>query len=191
MSDRRKHWGWGMESADLPADQAQALAEGFAAHVGFGRTDLEAPKPLEQIELPEVKLQPPASLASICSTEAHDRIFRSHGAAYRDVVRAMRGQLDAVPDIVARPTNESEIQQIFEWCSDAGVAVIPFGGGTSVVGGVEPRVGSGFDGTLSMDMAAFGKVLEVDPISRSARIEGGATGPSLEAQLAKHDLTLR
>jgi alkyldihydroxyacetonephosphate synthase len=69
--------------------------------------------------------------------------------------------------------------------------VIPFGGGTSVVGGVEPRVGNGFNGTLSMDMAAFGKVLEVDPISRSARIEGGATGPSLEAQLAKHDLTLR
>ena len=73
MSDRRKHWGWGMESADLPADQAQALAEGFAAHVGFGRTDLETPRPLKRIELPEVKLQPPASVVGLCASDAGQR----------------------------------------------------------------------------------------------------------------------
>lgn len=191
MNDRRKHWGWGMESAALPADQAQALAEGFAAHVGFGRTDLEQPVPISQIELPAPRVKPPGDLSGICSDERHDRVFHSHGAAYRDVVRALRGQLDAIVDIVARPTSEAEIAGILEWCSSEGIAVIPFGGGTSVVGGVEPRVGSNFAATLSLDMAAFDRVEEVDPVSMSARIGGGAAGPNLEAQLGGHGLTLR
>ena len=191
MSDRRKHWGWGLESDALPADQAQALAEGFAAHVGFGRTDLEEPLPLEAFELEPPRVQPPAQLAEHCSTELHDRVFHSHGAAYRDVIRAMRGQLDDVPDIVARPNSEAAITEILEWCSAEGIAVIPFGGGTSVVGGVEPRVGDKFAATLTLDMANFDRLLEVDPVSMSARIEGGATGPQLESQLAAHGLTLR
>ena len=69
--------------------------------------------------------------------------------------------------------------------------MIPFGGGTSVVGGVEPRVGEGYAGVVTIDLKGLDRVLEVDPVSLSARIQAGATGPGLEAQLSEHGLTLR
>ena len=74
---------------------------------------------------------------------------------------------------------------------DARAAVIPFGGGSSVVGGVEPAVGDGFAGTISLDLKGLDQVLEVDRTSRAARIQGGILGPALEAALKPHDLTLR
>ncbi|MEI6446805.1 MAG: FAD-binding oxidoreductase [Actinomycetes bacterium] len=191
MSDRRKHWGWGRESDILPPADEAAMAEGIAAHLGFGRAELEEPAPLESLDLPEPRVQPTGQLESIVSTDHHDRVFHSHGAAYRDVVRAMRGELDSIVDLVARPTSEEDISTVFDWCSAEGIAVIPFGGGTSVVGGVEPRVGTTFAATLSLDMAAFDSLLEVDPVSQAARIGAGAAGPALEAELAAHDLTLR
>ena len=77
------------------------------------------------------------------------------------------------------------------WCADAGAAAIPYGGGTSVVGGVEPRVGDGYAGAVTIDLGALDRVLEVDPVSRAARIQAGVLGPALEEQLAEHGLTLR
>ena len=71
------------------------------------------------------------------------------------------------------------------------MAAIPFGGGTSVVGGVSPQMDGPYNGAVSIDMAAFDVVLEVDQVSRSACIQAGARGPALEAQLAEHGLTLR
>ncbi|MCA9690411.1 MAG: FAD-binding oxidoreductase, partial [Myxococcales bacterium] len=72
-----------------------------------------------------------------------------------------------------------------------GVAVIPRGGGTSVVGGIAADVGPGFRGVASLSLAAFDRVLEVDALSLAARIQAGATGPAIDAQLADHGLTLR
>ena len=80
---------------------------------------------------------------------------------------------------------------VLAWAADAGAAVIPFGGGSSVVGGVEPAVGDGFAGTISLDLKGLDRVLEVDRTSRAARIQGGILGPALEAALKPHDLTLR
>ena len=80
---------------------------------------------------------------------------------------------------------------VLEWCSDAGVAAIPFGGGSSVVGGVEPDVGDGYRGVISVDLRHLQGVLEVDGTSRAARIAAGTLGPALEAQLKPHGLTLR
>ncbi|MGH2922836.1 MAG: FAD-binding oxidoreductase, partial [Solirubrobacterales bacterium] len=70
-------------------------------------------------------------------------------------------------------------------------AAIPFGGGTSVVGGVEARVGDGYDGVVSIDLSRMNRVLDVDATSRAALIQAGATGPALEQQLREHGLTLR
>jgi alkyldihydroxyacetonephosphate synthase len=106
-------------------------------------------------------------------------------------VRAFRGQFDHPPDVVARPRDERDVESLLEWCDGAGLAAIPYGGGTSVVGGVEPRVPERFNGAVSIDLAALDQVLEVDPVSRSARVGAGASGPRLEAQLAEHGLTLR
>ena len=96
-----------------------------------------------------------------------------------------------MPDLVARPADEREVEEVLAWAEAAGAAVVPYGGGTSVVGGVEPRVPARFAGAVSLDLGALDALHEVDPVSRAARIGAGASGPRLEAQLAEHGLTLR
>lgn len=83
------------------------------------------------------------------------------------------------------------MQRVLEWCSSERVAAIPFGGGTSVVGGVTPQVAGPYNGVVSIDLGALDKVLEVDEVSRAACIQAGALGPAVEAQLGEHGLTLR
>src|SRR4029077_16818807 len=77
-----------------------------------------------------------------------------------------------------------------DWCSTAGVAAIPYGGGTSVVGGGTPRVGAGYAGAVSLDLGGLDRVLEVDPVSRAVRVQAGMLGPALEDALRPHGLTL-
>jgi len=105
------------------------------------------------------------------------------------VVRGFRGEFENPPDLVAFPRSESEIEAVLSWAEAEGAAVIPFGGGTSVVGGVEPRLGE--RPVVSLDLRRLDRVIEVDPSSLAARIEAGATGPRLEEQLREHGLTLR
>ena len=83
------------------------------------------------------------------------------GKAYRDVVRGFRGEFENPPDLVAFPRDESEIEAVLSWAEAEGAAVIPFGGGTSVVGGVEPRLGE--RPVVSLDLRRLDRVLEVDP----------------------------
>jgi alkyldihydroxyacetonephosphate synthase len=184
-----KHWGWGYEDEQPSLDEQRANAEFLAAHLGFGSAELEQPAPLPA--LPAPRLAAPASLQGICLSDDRERALHSLGRSYRDVVRGFRGQFDHPPDVVAHPRDEGEVQAVLGWALDAGAAVIPFGGGTSVVGGVEPRIGGSHAGVVSIDLKALDRVLEVDPVSRAARIQAGATGPKLESQLADHGLTLR
>ena len=188
---RLKFWGWGYEDQQPPHEQVREAAAGFRAHLGLEPLEPERPVELDDLELPAPRLEPPASLAEICSSDTYERALRSVGRGYRDIVRAMRGQLHHPPDVVASPRDEAELEAVLSWCADAGAAAIPFGGGTSVVGGVEPRVGDGYSGAVTIDLRALDRVLEVDTVSRAARIQAGATGPGLEAQLREHDLTLR
>ena len=164
----------------------------MAAALGFGdRGEPEEPVPLERVTLPAPRLAPPAALAGICSQSPHDRALHAHGQSYRDLIRAFRGQFGHVPDVVARPRGEPDVEALLEWCEAAGAAVIPYGGGTSVTGGVEPDVGGGYSGTVSVDLGRMNRVLDVDEISGAALAEAGVTGPALNAQLAAHGRTLR
>jgi len=190
-SRRRSVWGWGYEDQQLSARDAQEAAAGVRAHLGFGADDVEEPVEASGLELPAPRLRAPASLAGICSDETADRAAHAYGKAYRDIVRAFRGRYDHVPDLVAFPRDEHDVAAVIEWCGERGAAVIPYGGGTSVVGGVEAAVGSGYTGAVTLDLSALDRVLEVDRRSRAARIQGGATGPALEGQLRDHGVTLR
>ncbi len=106
-------------------------------------------------------------------------------------MRAFRGRFDHPCDLVALPRDERDIASLLEWCAGVGAAAIPYGGGTSVVGGVEAAVGDRYAGAVSIDLRRLDRVLDVDVTSRAARIQAGATGPGLEAQLRDYGLTLR
>lgn len=192
MERERSHWGWGWEDEALGAEELNAAAAGLTQHLGFGSAELEEPVPLAAAELPSPRLPLPAGgRDGLWAGDTPARVRHTYGRAYRDLVRGFRGRFDHPPDLVARPREEREVEQVLEWATANDAAVIPFGGGTSVCGGVEARVGDGFAGVVSLDLTGLRRVLEVDDVSLAARIEGGALGPDLEAQLAASGLTLR
>jgi alkyldihydroxyacetonephosphate synthase len=190
-SERRKHWGWGSESRQASGSELEALAPLVRERFGFEAQPPESPVPLEAVELAPPRIAPPASLAEICADDSHSRATHALGKAYRDVVRGFRGRFENPPDLVARPRDEGEVEAVLAWCSDAGVAAIPYGGGTSVCGGVEPRLPREYPGVVTIDLGRLDRVLEVDEVSRSARIQAGAPGPVLEDQLRSRGLTMR
>ena len=106
-------------------------------------------------------------------------------------MRGFHGRFDFPPDVVARPRGERDVEAVLEWAAGANLAVVPYGGGTSVSGGVQCEVPARFDGVVSLDLGAMDRVLQIDDVSRAALIQAGATGPALERQLRALDLTLR
>jgi alkyldihydroxyacetonephosphate synthase len=182
-------WGWGRPEEAPTHQELEAFAPAAQALLGF---PLQAPeRPAPPADLPAPRLRPPPWLGPLASFGPQDRARHALGRSYRDVLRGLRGRIDHPPDVVLRPRTEAEVAEALDWCAGAGVAVVPFGGGTSVVGGVEPAVGEGFAGVASLDLAALAGVVEVDPVARAARVLAGTTGPALEAALRPHGLTLR
>lgn len=184
----RSWWGWGtVEEALTEAEAREAQSRVATLLPGHDLTDHRPPDPAA-LGLPAPRVRPPETLAALCSTDPVDRAGHARGKAFRDVVRNLQGRLDHVPDVIARPRSEQDIVDLLDWCSREAIAVIPYGGGSSVVGGVEPR----FDGpAVTVDLTEMAAVLEVDRTSRAARIQAGVLGPALEHQLRPHGLTLR
>ena len=145
--------------------------------------------PLDSVELRAARLKAPSAFGDLFSDDRYERVCHGLGKAYRDVVRGFRGEFENPPDLVAFPKDESEIEAVLSWAEAEGAAVVPFGGGTSVVGGIEARLGE--RPVVSLDLRRLDRVLEVDAESLAARIQAGATGPGLEDQLREHGLTLR
>jgi len=183
-------WGWGYANR-LPDRSARAaLGDQVSALTGF--TDLVPcdPPPLEAIDMHEPRVEVPTSLAHLCRSDRYSRASHTRGKSYPDLVRGLRGDYANAPDICAHPKTESDIALILEEATRANLAVVPFGGGTSVVGGVECPIGS-HNGVMTLDLRDLDQVSEVDDVSRLARIGAGASGPVLSRQLATHGLTLR
>jgi len=121
-------------------------------------------------------------------TSVEDRLRHATGCGYVDLARLRSGKLDAAPDAVVLPADAAEVKRVLELCATEGVAVVPFGGGTSVVGGVEPLRGA-HDRVISLDLARL-RGVEVDSRSLTARLGAGLRGPEAEAELGKHRLVL-
>jgi alkyldihydroxyacetonephosphate synthase len=187
----RRFWGWGREGEGPGLDQQRAIARVLAERFGLGDLDLVPPPRIEELRLPPSRLVPPRHLEAICSASAYDRAAHAYGKSFRDVIRALRREYPHPPDLVALPRTEDDVRAVLDWCATARAAVLPYGGGSSVVGGVEAAVGDRYAGAVSLDLGQLDRVLEVDRISRAARIQAGVLGPALEEQLRPHGLTLR
>jgi alkyldihydroxyacetonephosphate synthase len=188
---RRSFWAWGWEER-LPSPEARrALGEQAAAVLGQPAPAL---RPLPSLDraaasVPRAPARPPDSIAALCDASAEARVRHAYGRAYPDLVRGFACDFSAAPDFVCMPESEADVARALEACDASGIAVTPYGGGTSVVGGVEG--GGRGRPCCALDLARLSRVVEVDVASRAARIQAGALGPDLEAQLQPHGLTLR
>jgi alkyldihydroxyacetonephosphate synthase len=185
------HWSrWGdpAQAGPLP-ETARALVDAF-----LGTTDTPA------IDPGEVRLSAPlaaelvAELVEIVGAGHvlvdHDtRLLRTRGKSTPDLLKLRHGDGSDSPDAVVRPGSHDEVAAVIAWCVRRHVALVPFGGGTSVVGGLAARR-EGFAGVVSLDLLRFDKLLEVDHESMTALLEPGLRGPRAEALLAAEGLTL-
>ncbi|MGD9763700.1 MAG: FAD-binding oxidoreductase [Candidatus Binatia bacterium] len=192
MSTRtRKFWGWGYEGEGPTAEEQQRLAETLAARFGIEVPTAQPPPRIAELNLRAPRVAPPAALAGLCTSDPLERAGHTYGKSFGDVVRAFARHFGNPPDVVAFPRSEADVIALLDWCTDARVAAVPYGGGSSVVGGVEgPRRGD-YRGWVSIDLGRLDRVLEIDRESRAARIQAGVLGPALEDQLRPHGLTLR
>ena len=184
-----KWWGWG-DPAVAPELDGPALAT-LRERIGELRP-LPRVVELDGFELPPAQSLPPALIEAAGEgsvfTGAEDRVRHATGCGYADLARLRSGRLEAAPDAVLIPADPAAVQRIVHVCAAEGVAVVPFGGGTSVVGGIEPVRGQ-HDSLISLDLNRLRDV-EVDARSLTARLGAGLRGPEAEAELAKHGVVL-
>src|SRR5690606_4303093 len=150
------------------------FASQLALLTGFTGLEVEEPVPLEAARVAPSRIEPPGALAAVSTRDLRERATRAHGRAYRDLVRGFSGDFASAPDLVVRPETEGQVRIALEWASDAGYALVPYGGGTSVVSGVELDDRDTWPAVVCLDLRKLDRVLELDPVSRAARIQAGA-----------------
>lgn len=187
----RKFWGWGYEDELLSEEEENNIDKRIAETFQLDSVErIDIPK-AEQIELPKSRINPPKSLGPIFSKNQLERLNHSYGKSFPDSARSILGLFPSPPDLIAYPNSEQEITEILDWASSNDIAVIPYGGGSSVCGGVETDVGGDYAGVISLDMKNLNQIIEIDKDSRTASIQGGILGPELESKLKEYDLTMR
>jgi alkyldihydroxyacetonephosphate synthase len=182
----RSWWGWGWADEALDDAACRQLAE-RALRPWMPIDGNVTPIPYDPV-LEQPRLIPPSIMEEAFQADAMTRAAHAYGKAYRDVVRALNGKLDNPPDLVAFPRTTHDIVTILDWAEAAEAAVVPYGGGTSVVGGVEFRGGGPW---ISLDLSRLNRISEVDEVNQAVRVQAGVFGPALEAALKPHELTLR
>jgi alkyldihydroxyacetonephosphate synthase len=184
-------WGDPGQVPSLPDDVRQLLADTLGV-----RRPTPAPRSIADIALAPSRLAPQSvsELEAIVGTgNAHadpdTRVRHTRGKSTPDLLRLRAGEANDAPDLVLMPGSHEEVMGVLRVCSEHRVAVVPFGGGTSVVGGLQPDA-EDFAGMAALDLRRMNALLELDDESRLARLEPGLRGPEAEALLAPHGYTI-
>ncbi|MBW9214045.1 FAD-binding oxidoreductase [Mumia sp. zg.B53] len=127
--------------------------------------------------------------AAYVSDEEMDRLRHTRGWSTPDILRMRAGDVADAPDLVVRPGSHDEVVRVLQVCSEAGVAVVPYSGGTSVVGGLAPER-EGFAGVVALDLARLDAPVALDPVSRTATLQAGMRGLRAEELLQAEGFTL-
>jgi alkyldihydroxyacetonephosphate synthase len=187
-------WGWGEDAhaGPVPEHALAQLREELGLQQGAGLR----PVALEEVHLPDSRLA-----ATVRERLAHAlgaehvrddraaRVGHAAGRSYPDLVRLRTGNLAGAPDAVLEPGSAEQVAAVLAACAEARVAVVPFGGGTSVVGGVDPFA-DGFDAVVSLDLRRLDALVSVDRLSLTATLQAGLFGPEAERRLGQEGLTL-
>lgn len=178
-----RRWnGWGDDSTDYPLPEP--AREYLAGLVGSGSTTVDAPMDQLLAAVPASRL--PAY--PLLSLEANDRLLHACGQSLPDWVGLHTGRLPAFPDAVAYARTEEDVRAALALCRRSGAALIPYGGGTSVVGHINPLPGG--PPTITLDLSPLQRLLSLDETNSVAVFEAGVRGPDLEEKLAAQGYTL-
>src|ERR1700760_3608150 len=180
-------------------DEAKPLSEGIRSLLAQALAVTGSPE--AELEADQVQLRPSAlttadreALAAIvgpdhCRVDDRDRLLHAGGKSTLDLLRRKDSGVQEAPDAVLLPGADDEVAAILRYCSQHGIAVVPFGGGTSVVGGLDPVRGA-FGAVVSLDLRRFDALLAFDAVSGEAEFGAGVTGPRAEQLLAEHGFSL-
>jgi alkyldihydroxyacetonephosphate synthase len=194
VSREQKFWGWGEPGAGpaLPDHAGGELRE---------RLGVSGEVVLSPVALAEVRLRAPVLAAGLRAAlegavgaehvrdDREVRVLRAAGKSYLDLLAQRAGECEDAPDVVVAPASHEQAAAVLRACAEHGAAVIPFGGGTSVVGGVAPLRGR-FETAVCLDLGRLDAVLDMDERSRLARVGAGLRLPELDHALASHGLRL-
>jgi alkyldihydroxyacetonephosphate synthase len=191
MAERQRSlWAWGWRDK-FPDDGARkGLTQMVGAMLPAAQPALRAlPSDEPTVGAPAVAV--PDALAAFTTQQPYERAARTRGRAFVDLLAGFADDYTGAPDLVARPRTSDEVVRVLAECDARGWTVVPFGGGTSVVGGVDSTLARRDAPVVSLDLGALAGVHEIDATSRLARIGAGTLGPRLEDELAPHGFTLR
>jgi alkyldihydroxyacetonephosphate synthase len=187
-------WGWGEDGHDVPLPEP-ALAM-LREELGADPSSRYAPVALEEVRMPDPRL-PAAARAALekavgpehVRDDRETRVAHAAGRSYADLVRLRGGDGSSAPDAVVTPGSADQVRAVLTASAGERVAVVPFGGGTSVVGGVEP-VSDGYAGAVALDLRRLDRLVDVDRASLTATLEAGLLGPDAERRLGEKGVTL-
>ncbi|MEV7437477.1 FAD-binding oxidoreductase [Streptomyces griseoviridis] len=183
-------WGDPAEAAPLPETVTGLLRDLLGV-----TPRATGPLDLADLDVPEPGL-PPAVLDDLAGavggaahlrTDAETRVRHTRGKSTPDLLRIRDGDLDDVPAAVLLPAGHDDVLAVLRACARHGLPLVPFGGGTSVVGGLAPARRGPF---VALDLRRMDRLLAVDPLSRTATLHPGLRAPHAEALLAAHGFTL-
>ncbi|GBD92686.1 putative FAD-linked oxidoreductase [bacterium BMS3Abin05] len=194
---RSKWWGWGAPEKSYDLSRKPYFWPYLNNRLDIPENPFLFPPSMEKIDLPPTYL-PVNTLNRLKSrlppgqifTDRESKLTHTYGKSYHDLIRIRRAIFPVVPDAVVYPETEEDIQAVLRWAKENGVGVIPWGGGTSVVGGVEAFRLKSQDGLIVIDLRRMNRILKIHKESLLADVQAGIFGPELEEQLQEKGVTL-
>lgn len=182
-------WGDPAQASGLPDGVRDLVSLVFPVSDTPAALDVEVPA--SRIAATQITALQDLLGADAVVTDAETRRVRTRGKSTPDLLRQRSGDLSDAPDVVVRPGGHDDVVALLEWAAAERVAVVPFGGGTAVTGGlVADPASAGLTGVISLDLGRMRRLLALDPVSSTATLEPGLRGPEAEALLAQHGLML-
>src|SRR3954451_7742465 len=192
LESRMHHARWGDPSKAQPVSESlRGLVDTFLGGAEDRPAVAEGKVRLPDVALSDELLGQLAGIvgAGRLQTQHAGRGGRTRGKSTPALLKMRSGDGSEAPDVVVRPAGHDEVAAVVSWCAENSVAVVPFGGGTSVVGGLAARR-DGYAGVVSLDLGRLRRLIAIDEVSGTAALEAGLLGPEAEALLAEHGLMI-